>query len=657
MKHLRYISNWVKTRENGLVWVTLAFMIGCAVLLRFFELSENSLWLDEAVAADNARRSFAELIWKTRYRNSSPILYPVILFTIQKWHSSEFSVRFVPALCSVLTIVAMLSLLPRFGVEKRVAWLTGLMATLSTAAIMHARDAREYSVDAFLVVLLIAGLLAFLKNNKRALFCTSLFLAPLLQYNLVLFGIAVLGTASIHIVAGFMSKTHDNTGVNDNQRPKLSGLLWPIVCFGAGCAITAIITLRFHWRPDGFASATYLNPYYYLDDIYRWSDVMHFIGTRTWQLFDYHLPSFALLFGVIAVGLHLAISIMERKVDALMTLFLLALALAVAAAVVRVYPLGPIRQCLYLGPIVMIAVAQAWVRIIDRGFRVSLPPWSRPVSLVLITTLVCGGGIVDLLNTNLYEDRQPVKNIVAILEERAKPDDVVFVSYAATPAVQFHSTRDLNYHFGSFQHSFDDCFYQVWDLWTEHEPTTLWLVDAHYPICQGWDVLKLFDAHTQVERLFYHPATQLHWATRPAPVSGESTANEGRIRDPRTALVDLLRGLEADVAGDRFEIFFHNGVLIVSILQCVRQDSATAVRVESYAVGSNQPNHVGYFSFLEYGLRLDDECVAVYSLTESELLRIKIFVSDLSDPGRGEIWNGEFSVNTAAVDGKPARGE
>ena len=59
------------------------------------------------------------------------------------------------------------------------------------AAIRHAQDAREYSIDALLAVLLIAGLLWYLRDGRKALLGVALFVAPLLQYGLVLFGVAV----------------------------------------------------------------------------------------------------------------------------------------------------------------------------------------------------------------------------------------------------------------------------------------------------------------------------------------------------------------------------------------------------------------------------------------------------------------------------------
>ena len=137
------------------------------------------------------------MVPNTRHRNSSPILYPLALWAVQKVDVSAFSIRVLPAAASVLTVAALLFLLPRAGVSRWATFLAALLATLSVAAIEHAQDAREYSIDALLAALMIAGLLWHLRHGRKALLCVSLFLAPLLQYGLVLFGVAVIGVAAV----------------------------------------------------------------------------------------------------------------------------------------------------------------------------------------------------------------------------------------------------------------------------------------------------------------------------------------------------------------------------------------------------------------------------------------------------------------------------
>ena len=185
------------TKNAHLYYAACICLLVAAVGLRFHELPEKSVWYDEVVAADNSSGALSEVVPNTRHRNSSPILYPLALWVVQRVDVSAFSIRVLPAAASVLTVAALLFLLPCAGVSRWAAFLAALLATLSVAAIEQAQNAREYSIDALLATLMIAGLLWYRRDGRKALLCVSLFLAPLLQYGLVLFGVAVVGAAVV----------------------------------------------------------------------------------------------------------------------------------------------------------------------------------------------------------------------------------------------------------------------------------------------------------------------------------------------------------------------------------------------------------------------------------------------------------------------------
>ena len=194
---IRSIVRFSCDRKARLYCAACVCLLVVAAGLRFHALPEHYLWLDEAKAANYSRGTFSEVIANTRCCNSSPLLYPLALWVVQQVDVSAFSVRVLPATASVLTVAVILLVLPRLGVDRRAALLAAIFATLSVEAIRHAQDTREYSLDALLAVLLTAGLLWHLRDGRKALLCASLFLAPWLQYGLVLFGAAVLGTALV----------------------------------------------------------------------------------------------------------------------------------------------------------------------------------------------------------------------------------------------------------------------------------------------------------------------------------------------------------------------------------------------------------------------------------------------------------------------------
>ena len=191
----RRIFSFSRDHQTLLYYAVGVCLLLVAAGLRFYDLPGNSLSHDEAAAANIARGAPLEVIYGTRCCNSSPILYPAALWVVQQVESTPFSVRLLPAAASVLTVAVILFLLPRLGVNRWAAFLAALLATLSVAAIEHAQDAREYSLDALLAALLIAGLLWYLRDGRKILLCGALFLAPLVQYGLVLFGVAIIGAA------------------------------------------------------------------------------------------------------------------------------------------------------------------------------------------------------------------------------------------------------------------------------------------------------------------------------------------------------------------------------------------------------------------------------------------------------------------------------
>ncbi len=132
------MSNRSKTR---LYYAAAVCLLVVAAALRFWDLPGSTIEYDEAVAANNSRvGTLDEVLENTRRHNSSPILYPLVLYAVQKVESSRLSVRIVPAVASVLTVAALLFLLPRVGVGRWAAFIAALLATGSIPAISHAQQ-------------------------------------------------------------------------------------------------------------------------------------------------------------------------------------------------------------------------------------------------------------------------------------------------------------------------------------------------------------------------------------------------------------------------------------------------------------------------------------------------------------------------------------
>ncbi len=437
--------------------LTLAAFVCLLVVaagLRFYDLPGNSVSHDEAAAANISRGALLEVVSGTRCCNSSPILYPLALWAAQKVESSPFSIRVLPAAASVLTVAVTLFLLPRLGVARGAAFLAALLATLSVEAIRHAQDAREYSIDALLAVLMTAGLLWYLRDGRRGLLCVALFLAPLLQYGLVLFGVAVMGAAVI-LPAPTLSASEGNSIRNWVERR--IALVLPAACFMAGCAMSYAATLRYQWSKSDFTPNGYLSPYFYQGKFDARS-IFEFSTDGIWSLLTYHLPE-AVATAALAASALLLVAVLFRKIRgdwhgrAIAVLFSFCIAVSVGAAVLGIYPIGGIRQVFYLGPVVFLAVGLAfhwtvgWLASLMR-----LGVWTMPALLVI----ACGtalAGADDMRRDSPYKTRENIESVLAALKEQARDEDMVYAVWGAVPAIRFYlgeEERPHNYYYGTY---------------------------------------------------------------------------------------------------------------------------------------------------------------------------------------------------------------
>ena len=657
----RFLAGWRLrfSRQSGLYYAAAVCLLAAAVALRFYNLAEHSLSYDEAVAAFNARGSFAELIHNTRHDNSSPILYPAALWLAQKAASTEFSIRMLPAAASALTVAAMLFVLPRVGVGRRAALLGALLATVSTAAIEQAQDGREYSIDALLATLLTAGLLWYLRDGKRGLLGACLFIAPLLQYGLVLFVGAVIAVAAVGAPPGLPDPSRrllrGRVGAWLQRR---AGLVGAVGAFLAGCAITYAVTLRYHWSGSGWYNeeGQYLYEYYYQGG-YDAAAALEFAASRTWELLGYHLPVATAALALGAFGILLLASLQRRRCNALALLAILAVAIAVGAAMLGQYPLGAIRQLIYLGPVIFLAAGLAlgslganltglarWNR--GYGRRRRQHPFSAFLTLGsralgnrfllpgLAAGVIVGAGTADLRADSPYWTYENYHAISAALEERVPAGDMVYVIGRVVPPMRFYREyRTGTYYydtFGSGCWRIPDCSRARADvivrLVGSDNRNRIWLIDNRYQMAKELNrradqiAMKAFVAHGRY---------QLYLITTP----------EERRAEYRT----VVSGYPASHA--TFDLYPDGDRLYYAKEPCAPADTA-AVFLYLFAANADdlpkRSRRHGFadasFPFDRYGARFDGKCLISVPLPEYPIERIR---TGQYDDG-GQLWAAEF---------------
>ena len=459
---------------NSFYYAACAALLAVAAALRFYDLGGADLHSDEAIDVLQARGSFSEMIESLRCCNSGPVVRSLLLRAAQFVSISEFSVRVPSAVASVLTVAALVFLLPRVGVGKPAAFLAGLMATVSAPALLHARDARIYGIDALVAALIIVGLLAYLKSGRKALLCVSLFIAPLTQFGLTLFAAAALGTLAISRAAALLApasrlgytapgaaaeaaplgppqaSTGRRAGVARRMIRLGLDLAWPSACFLAGCAATYALTLRYQLAALERVSG-YLPSHYYASS--ESESVLVFALSGIWDMLNYHLPVAAALAGLAALGAVFAVRIATGfRINPIVLLFALSLASVGAAAALSVYPLGGIRQNMYLGPVIFVTFGYAL-----HAASIRFPLRARGAWVALLAGVIAVTGAWEVAERNIYAAPRGFERILAALEDAAE-DDAVYVAGRVDTIMRFHQDERAD------AYSYGNC---TWDSASE----------------------------------------------------------------------------------------------------------------------------------------------------------------------------------------------
>ena len=663
---LRRIASAVNARRYVIGGAGLLIAAGA---LRFYGLGANSLWHDEAVAAIIAQGTLSEAVINagTSYSNTSPALYPSMLWAVQKVASTEFSLRFMSAAASLLTVGALLFWMPRLGIARGAAFLAALLATLSAAAIDHAQDAREYSVDALLAVALIAGTLQYLRDGRRALLCAGLFAGPLLQYGLIVFGVGALGAAAFSPAAASRMAA---AGYSGGRRPPLGTAIWgwlkrridlllPIGAFAAGCALTWALTARYQWVGGGWGSGGYLAEFYY--HIGQGSSRLEFAGRQTWDLLGYHMPTAVAAAALIAFVAAMLVGLLRRnRLDAIALLAWFAVCAAIFAAIIGVYPLGGSRHNLYLGPIAFLAAGAAfhWAAVeVSAALRRA---WVGTALTAATGAAIAVLGAAAVWQADPYYAKDgSMAQVLAALAERKREGDAVFASRYEAPAVAFYKGgRPDNYFYGK-----NACWGDAWgdESWAACFPDILgemfrmannarriWLVhNSSVSVEEGmaayWQDSPYWrnEGDVEVEEVVGGGWTTLHLIT----------GVDGLTADIREEWLDVYADMESNTpsAVSAYNLYLYDDALYYAKQPCAEADTDARFFLHIYPRDAGElPSwrlRHGFdnldFDFYDYGIRIDDKCMIWRPLPGYAVERI--IAGQFVPPNGPRVWEAELA--------------
>lgn len=160
---LQNIKNVVRHNRYAQMLIILTIV---AFFLRFFNLTYNSLWLDEAATYEFAQLSFSEL-WETMTggERNPPLFYYIEHILISIFGASEFVLRLIPALVGSLTI-PVFYLIGREVIGRLGGIISAGILTFSSYHIFYSQDARAYTLVLFFFSIAILYYIYALNDSK-----------------------------------------------------------------------------------------------------------------------------------------------------------------------------------------------------------------------------------------------------------------------------------------------------------------------------------------------------------------------------------------------------------------------------------------------------------------------------------------------------------
>jgi hypothetical protein len=418
------------TARRAALWTLLGafFIAGTAFrLVQFF--AARSLWLDESMLALNiASRSWTELLRPLDYNQVAPPLFLWLSrLSIRLAGTNEMALRAWPMMAAIL-VPPLLSLVAYRWLGPAGALTAIALASVSPTLVVYANEAKPYGNDAFVTVAVLAATLAVRdRPGSAGRWCA-----------LVLCGIVGL---LLSIPAAFVLPAALASLALDREARAKRGAL-------AACALAWVATLAALYLGIYNVAARSANQQRAYEQAFLFPGagfegraLLALRGT-IWPTFagiGSHipgLPGWALGATVAALAAGLVV-LWRRNGRATGVLVALPIVLAVAASVLRRYPLGVPRMMVFAAPLWILMASGALSAIALR-----LRSQARP-SFLAAAGLLC---LTPLLKARVREAQDPprgedARTLVAAFRERPAAGEAVYVAARGIPSWLFYTTN------------------------------------------------------------------------------------------------------------------------------------------------------------------------------------------------------------------------
>lgn len=192
----------------------LAAIIALAAALRFWALSAESLWFDEAFNVMVAEWDVRWIILKLTelgLRSTDRNTFTLMLHYVLLLGRTEVFIRAIPAISGVLSVLALYALARRLF-DRRVALLASFLLAISPMHIWFSRDARSYALLALFAILAAYFLVRALADNRFDSWIGFAVLSALATYTHA-FGILANGALALCALVHLASKSSSGATV------------------------------------------------------------------------------------------------------------------------------------------------------------------------------------------------------------------------------------------------------------------------------------------------------------------------------------------------------------------------------------------------------------------------------------------------------------
>jgi hypothetical protein len=424
---LTFDARGADTRQN----VALALAVAAGIGLRVWQYGSHvSLWLDEAALARNIiDRSPRELMAPLSYGQVAPLGFLLLQKTIvATWSSSESALRALPFLCGIGSLSLFISIARSTLAGPSVVYAV-LLFCLAQPFVYFSSQVKQYSSDvaASLAAILLGIIVSTGSLSRRSvLFVIAVgLLLPWISTSgaLVLAGVG-LGIASIQFKEGRLA-----------AGSVLSILiLWGVSAIAAAVVSIKMVSPEAREYLDWFWRTAYAPPRPWALVDWTWNTLTNVFASfgveafRTNGGFGYVWPQ------LFAATTLLGVVQLVRTNRHLARVLFLPIALAMATSMLRLYPLSG-RLLVFLVPILLFATA-AGAHALTRWF------WSRSkLAGAILSAIFISVPLHAAIRTRPPFDLQPLRPVLERVEQLRRPDDTIYVDYAAAQAFLYYAPR------------------------------------------------------------------------------------------------------------------------------------------------------------------------------------------------------------------------